>query len=165
MIDKSYDIGANRFGLFFCNSDRFNRAVNSIIEGTRPATDLTTLVGMYVKSGGAIVDFDQVDGLKLKDLQRFDQVNNNCLVFTLYDRVLGLNYSMDTTSFVTIKNCTMFLYGSADLDKSVDEFIANFFVSYFDILPIEEQESAKCFLQRYMYGTKAATDKAIQKKK
>ena len=56
---------------FFCNSDRFNRAVNSIIEGTRPAIDLTTLVGMYVKSGGAIVDFDQVDGLKLKDLQRF----------------------------------------------------------------------------------------------
>lgn len=31
LIDKSYDIGANRFGLFFCNSDRFNRAVNSII--------------------------------------------------------------------------------------------------------------------------------------
>lgn len=24
LIDKSYDIGANRFGLFFCNSDRFN---------------------------------------------------------------------------------------------------------------------------------------------
>ena len=43
--------------------------------------------------------------------------------------------------------------------------LQTFFVSDFDILPIEEQESAKCFLQRYMYGTKAATDKAIQKKK
>ena len=173
MLEESFDIKANRFGLLLCNDQMYNRKMEDIIEGIREnnltQSDINkmicTMTSIAMNDGGIIVDFDEVDGLLMKDLKGFDAVNNRFVLFVTYDKVSGFNAHGDERWQLRIKDSLVFLYADKDLDTSVDDMITEYYLKNYEKFPKEQQRGARCFLQRYKYGTKEKTDEKLFSKK
>lgn len=169
MLEESFDVKANRFGLLLCNNQMYNRRAEDIIEGIRENTltksDINEMIcritSIAMNDGGTIVDFDEVDGLLMKDLKDFDTVNNQFVLLVIYDKLSGFNAHGDERWQLKIKDSLVFLYTDDDLDTSIDNMIAGYYLNSYEKLSKEQQREARCFLQRYKYGTKEKTDEKL----
>ena len=169
MIGNNYDVKGIKFGIVMCEDDMYNRSMASYLppyQDADPNITIAKKVNGALNSNGFLVNFDDIDGLTLKDLQGFDGINDKFIVFVTYKEIKGSNVKINDKKFVSIVECVIVITDKTSEDKTsenetIDEIITGYYLNNIDKLDPDQKRRVKCFLQRYKCGTAEKADDCI----
>ena len=109
------------------------------------------------------VDFSNIDGLTLDEITRCYTNKSNIILFVIWES-LGIKKEDEyyTNEKTLVNYRTVFHKGEWNKDVPIDELVENHMLVYYPRYDERLQKIAKCFLQRYRYGTKEETDKVLE---
>ena len=151
MLDNTYDIPGMKFYLAFSK--------------TNGKIDKANISSKYFKDDFVKIDFENVDGLRIDTIQQGIYLNR------LY--VIGIScldgYKHDGEKNFELSLCMLmwpidstYVNGSKTIEEVCEDIIKDKWSSS----DADERQAARCFLQRYRYGTKEKTDaKLLELKK
>ena len=112
-----------------------------------------------------IIEFESIDGLTIGDLKKFKCFNDDFLLFCMYDMVDCYNDSCGR--HLSLSENLIFHLNTYSDDTMIDNLIADSLIQSINSgsKGANFDRRAKCFLQRYKYGTKQKTDDKIKSMK
>ena len=171
MLDNTYDATGYNFGVLLTGYEKLNNKMKQKIKHIPEYQWGVSFGEIISNSDMKIIDFSEIDGLTINDLKAFPIFNNEVLIFIMYDKVELKNRSLHHSEEERyIKKTNISEYEIFDLNSyerytKIDDMIAERLVYKLLEKSNNYQRRAKCFLQRYKYGTKEKTDEKIKSMK
>ena len=161
MLNNSYDASGFHFGI--ATSTRIGELEEITSNGpVYKEPDQEKIIDVIEDS--ELVDFSNIDGLTVEEITGCNPQNSNIILFVMWEAIRIQAPERATT--LESKNIVYKMIFRKDkwnknrpFDDVVEEHLLTLYPRYGDGL----KKRAKCFLQRYRYGTKEETDKALQK--
>lgn len=164
MLNNTYDVSGYRFGILATKNENIQKYISE--NANNKAMDWIALIKVMVENNDLIiVDFDDVDGLTLKEIKDYKMFNNDVLLFVMYDKACTRDYKQGHTDEFTIRNTLISTIDSYDENTPIDDMIIDGLTKFMDNQNESIIKRYKCFLQRYKYGTKEKTDEKLLSKK
>ncbi|MBR3211171.1 MAG: hypothetical protein IKF71_04470 [Bacilli bacterium] len=111
-----------------------------------------------VLSEERIIDFSQVDGLTLEELSTYPSIMfKDSVYFVMYDHIPNSGKKQIIRYIIPIEKTEQ------SKEKPIDEAVLDYFERNYSNLGNSERARAHCFMERYKYGTKKATNEHIQR--
>ena len=170
MLENSYDALGYQFGIVAVSEEEIQKEMS---ENAKNLTmDWVEFVNKLIhRKILSIVDFKYVDGLTLKEYRSFNRFNDDILLFVMYDKIFKFNAPMESESGpVAQEHCIrkilpVYLSLFYTENTSIDNIIASELLGAIENQDEQGKKRAKCFLQRYKYGTKERTDEVLEYRK
>lgn len=164
MLNNTYDVSGYRYGILATKNENIQKYISE--NANNQAMDWIGLIKVMVDNNNLIiVDFDDVDGLTLKEIKDYKMFNNDVLLFVMYDKACTRDDKQGHTDEFTIRNTLISTIDSYDENTPIDDMIIDGLSKFMDNQNESIIKRYKCFLQRYKYGTKEKTDEKLFSKK
>ena len=163
MLNNTYDASGYRYGILATRNDDIQRKMSE--NAHNEEMDWNQLIRIMIDSGNlTIIDFEDIDGLTLKELKNYKTINKDILLFVMYDRTnIREKWPRQTDEF-NIRSTIIKSLSSYPENITIDDIMEEVLYKYVDDTDDFINKRIKCFLQRYKYGTKEETDKKILQK-
>ena len=163
MLNNTYDALGYRYGILATNKEDIQEIISE--NANNEKMDWIRLIQTMANNGDLIiVDFEDVDGLTLKEFKEYKMFNNDLLLFVMYDKACTRDESQNHKDEFCIRHT---LIQSLDLfsdNMNIDDVITTALLHLYNTQDELTKRRTKCFLERYKYGTKEATNNAISKR-
>ena len=171
MLENTYDATGYNFGILLTTCENLHNKMERIIRHIPEYQWEVSFGELLSNSNMKIIDFSEIDGLTINDLKNFPVFNNSVLIFIMYDEVELKNRSLHHSEEeryikkTNISESEIFDLDSYKKDTQIDDMIVERLLGNINKKSNNYQRRAKCFLQRYKYGTKEKTDEKIKSMK
>lgn len=160
MLNNSYDASGYHFGI--ATSTRLQE-LEDVSGG--PIVSLQDRAKiMSILETAEFVDFSNIDGLTMGEITSCYTKESNVILFVMWEAIRIRD--MDRDTLMENKNVSyrmVFHSNILNRDMPFDEVVESHLLSFFPQYDQDIEKRAKCFLQRYRYGTKEETDKRLEK--
>ena len=163
MKENSYDGKELKFGILV--SELFSLKQRNLEDFSKDI-DYKKYVQELIKTKIQLIDFDDIDGLTIEELEELLPKNlpENLIIFMMYNKVDYFRNNSKNTS-VSLKHTIVIERDKFRKDKRIDEIITDTIFRDYSSYNENLKKYANCFLERYRYGTKEETDQKIMEYK
>lgn len=163
MKENSYDGKELKFGILV--SELFSLKQRNLEDFSKDI-DYKKYVQELIKTKIQLIDFDDIDGLTIEELEELLPKNlpENLIIFMMYNKVDYFSNNSKNTS-VSLKHTIVIERDKFRKDKRIDEIITDTIFRDYSSYNENLKKYANCFLERYRYGTKEETDQKIMEYK
>ena len=160
MLNNSYDAGGFHFGI--ATSTRLQELEN--VSGGPVYNPEDEEKIMDVLETSELVDFSNIDGLTVEEITRCNPQNSNIILFVMWEAIrIQAPERATTLESKNISYKMIFQKDKWNKDRPFDDVVEEHLLTLYPRYSSGLQKRAKGFLQRYRYGSKEETDKALQK--
>ena len=160
MLNNTYDVSGYRYGILATKNENIQKYISE--NANNQAMDWIALIKVMIENNHLIlVDFGDVDGLTLKELKDYKMINNDLLLFVMYDKACVNDSNPSHTDEFVVRHTLISTIDSYDENTPIDDMIIDGLSKCMDNQNESMIKRYKCFLQRYKYGTKEKTDEKI----
>ena len=164
MLNNTYDVSGYRYGILATKNKNVQKLISE--NANNEAMDWISLIKVMVENNDLIlIDFSDVDGLTLKELKDYKIINNDLLLFVMYDKACVNDNNPSHTDEFIIRHTLISTMDIYDENIPIDDMIIDGLSKCMDNQNESIIKRYKCFLQRYKYGTKEKTDEKLFSKK
>ena len=128
MLNNTYNASGYRYGILATNNEDIQEIISE--NANNEKMDWIKLIQTMANNGDLIiVDFEDVDGLTLKEFKEYKMFNNDLLLFVMYDKACTRDESQNHRDEFCIRHTliqSLDSYpNSMDIDDIITEIIPN----------------------------------------
>lgn len=153
MLENSYDASGVKFGLV-CSPDFPNFSLKDLVKSMAQA---------FKGENAYIIDFEAIDGLTVNEILGGSRLQSkDAIIICAYSHIEYEDVCGKRNAYNAIYNYYIVLemiYKDMPIDQAIESIMLNQYSTADD----NRRKYARCFLERYRYGTKEKVDEQIQK--
>ena len=162
MLENSYDASGIKFGMLF--SPTLPGSGDEILKENLGGKSET--IEKICVDGSNFIEFSNFDGLTPTDALNICPTlqSDKVLILVVYNSMKLPNCNGGEDNYIRVVDWIPIIVNDRTCNVPIDQYIVNHYLRNYSKLGCEGKKQARCFLQRYKYGTKEWTDEILKEK-